>query len=100
MRNEPNRASILGVCRMSWLLSVLLSLNSSFNSWCERHLISDDPYQFESLTVDELLNECLTHISPALLREIENRLKDTALSRDDREILSKLLARAQSRKPR
>lgn len=71
---------------MNWLLSALMTMSS----WCERHLISDDPYQYEKLTIDQLAKEYAAHPSKPLAHEIEHRLNGV-LARDDREILMKLL---------
>lgn len=64
-------------------------------SFCERYLIADDPYQFENLTVDQLVDAYFSARNSGLktkpvLREIIKRTK-SELSRDDLEILTKLM---------
>jgi hypothetical protein len=83
-------------------LILFLALNSAhagrFTDWwagfCERHLVAEDPYQYEALTNDQIVDLYHAHKrqrfeSQALLWEIQNRLAGD-LSYEDREILSKL----------
>lgn len=65
-------------------------LKAWWTNFCERHLIAEDPYQFESLSVDELVTAYHRVESKALVREIRARL-ETDLSYEDREILTKTI---------
>lgn len=70
--------------------------DSFWKRFCERHLVADDPYQFESLSVDELVWVYFSfrnqkHYSRVLISEFKKRLS-RELSPDDREILIKTLA--------
>lgn len=60
---------------------------------CERHLIADDPYQFEHLTTDQLIDTFIRHPKVKALRnEIIKRLEyDPTLSQEDFERLTKIL---------
>lgn len=67
-----------------------------FKSFCERHIASADPYQYEALSVDQLVTAFWTfkrqgHHSPVLLNEMRKRLAED-LSYEDREIITKTLA--------
>lgn len=86
---------------MKFLFSLTLLFSTSanagwFSNFCERHLVAADPYQYEHLTVDQLVSvywrfRQTGHHSVVLLDEMKRRL-DEGLSIDDREILTKTLA--------
>lgn len=84
------------VCIFLLLVGVTVSAGW-FSNWCERHLIAEDPYQYEHLTVDQLVSVYHRHKnekfhSKALIIEIKIRLNNVELSYEDREILSKTIA--------
>ncbi len=71
------------------------TLRDWWTGFCERHLLADDPYQFEQLTVDQLVD--WYHLSKrsglstqVLVSEMRRRLVDA--TPDDREILTKTIA--------
>jgi hypothetical protein len=62
-----------------------------FQDFCERHLVAEDPYQYEELTVEQLVSVYLRHrrerwTSKALRLEVERRLRGP-LSYEEREAL-------------
>lgn len=64
--------------------------------FCERHLIAEDPYQYEHLTIDQLVdvkirNSIQKWKSPALENEIKKRLEYENLNYEQTEILTKSL---------
>jgi hypothetical protein len=63
-----------------------------WTQFCERHLVADDPTQYEAYSVDDL-NDVARRIGypqKVLINEILYRL-GRELSHDDREILTKAL---------
>lgn len=67
-----------------------------WSGFCERHLACEDPYQYEGLTVDQLVGTFWRHRnekfpSKALTNELRSRLNDPYLGDDDREIIEKTL---------
>lgn len=80
-----------------FLIFNLLSANPSWwGNFCEEYLVAEDPYQYEALTVDQLVgvywrfkNE--GHKSKALVQEMKIRLLNPDLSYEDREILTKTM---------
>ncbi len=45
---------------MSFIFALLLSPSAQagwFSRWCERHLVTDDPFQFESTSIDWIRRE-------------------------------------------
>lgn len=65
-------------------------------SFCERHLIADDTYQYDNFTVDQLIVLYFSAKSQALIREMQMRAAQENTSRDDKEILLKTLANEKS----
>lgn len=65
-------------------------------SFCERNLVANDPYQFEHLSVTQLVNywfhlkEHRQMPSKELVNEIRKRLSDGGVSDQSKEILTKL----------
>lgn len=81
-------------------LSLILSVPHANAGWwadfCERHLACEDPYQYEELTVDQLVGTFWRHKnekfpSKALTNELRSRLNDPYLGDEDREIIEKTL---------
>lgn len=65
-------------------------------AFCEKHLIADDPYQFEHLSPDQLVDTKLRYFIekikyPVLDKEIQKRLEFQSLTYEEREILTKSL---------
>lgn len=65
-------------------------------NWCVAMLIGEDPYQYEHLTNDQIVDAYHRHLreghhSRALVEEFLKRLRDEDLSYEDREILSKTI---------
>ncbi len=70
---------------------------SWWSGFCERNLVMEDPYQFQELSVDQLITVYFRNLnqgfqSKALINEMKRRLRDRSLHPDDREVLSKTLA--------
>jgi hypothetical protein len=68
-----------------------------WQGFCERHLIADDPYQFEGLSNDRLISLYFelknSGSRPTVaINEMRHRLANPDLAPDDREILTKTLA--------
>ncbi len=75
------------------VLPIIFTLLSSF---CETHLIGDDPYQFENLSTDQLvyvywLNKNQDFKSNVLINEMRSRLDNYLLPPEDFEIITKTL---------
>ncbi len=99
------------VQKSTYYLFLLLGLippasasQSRWKNFCERYIVADDPYQYIDLNVDQLVTVYFAfkntdHYSRSLHSEIKRRLADEKLSRDDREILSKLDFTPLIRKP-
>lgn len=72
------------------------AIRTWWTNWCEQHLSGEDPYQYESFSVDQLIQIYWEHRrerfhSKALMGEIQNRL-NRQLSYTERELLTKTLA--------
>lgn len=77
---------------MIWAPAALIQMGKA----CKGFLAAEDPYQYESLTTEQLVNVRIRHVidkydSPALMNEIKKRLAEEELTRDEREILTKAL---------
>lgn len=83
---------------MKIVLVMLMSMSAQAGWWqdvCERHLIADDPYQYEGWSVDQINIEYRLRAEKRkplrwLDREIKHRLNGD-LSLDDRIILLTLI---------
>lgn len=85
---------IVTLCTIGW--PTIGHAGGWWKNFCERHLIGNDPYQFEDYSVDQLVVAAARSIDSdldtrVLTDEIYRRL-DTDLSYEDREILVKILA--------
>lgn len=75
---------------------ILPAVIHMMKGFCEKHLIADDPYQYEELSIDALVNEWFSYLearrlpSKVLIAEIKRRLNDPATSAEHIEILTKL----------
>jgi hypothetical protein len=81
------------------LIAALLFSTAAHAGWwsdfCSRHLIADDPYQFEHLSVDQLvsaLDRCQSNCQ-SIVKEIHDRLRQ-GLGYEDQEALVKALVRS------
>ncbi len=78
--------------------ALLISLPASggwFRNFCERHLIADDPYEYEDDSIEQLVSAYFYfynqgYRSKMLIKEMHKRLA-LELSDADREILTKTL---------
>lgn len=81
---------------MKLIFATILSAHAGWwSNWCARHLVADDPYQYENFTVDQLI-ETYFRASPSevLIKEMERRL-ERGLSFEEREMIVKALANKQ-----
>jgi hypothetical protein len=78
------------------IFALLLTAHAGWwSNWCARHLVADDPYQFEDYDVDSLVTAYFSgRPSPVLIREMERRL-ERELSFEEREMIVKALANKQ-----
>jgi hypothetical protein len=79
---------------ISLILTSLLKFQDGqrWAKFCERHLIADDPYQYEQLSVDQLVNLRIKyynerHKSQVLENEIIKRLQYEPLTFEQQERL-------------
>lgn len=78
---------------MRFLFVLLLSTGHAgwWQNFCARHLVADDPYQYETLTPDELVDTYFRgDHSQVLIDEMVRRLV-APLTHDEREMLTKTL---------
>lgn len=80
---------------MIFLITAFITMapahSSAWSNFCEKHLVAEDPYQYENLSVEQLVTVYLRHMaskikSKALAGEIIYRLRGE-LSYEERQLL-------------
>ncbi len=76
---------------MAFFLLPVLMYSIDWSSFCERHLVAADPYQFRGLSIEQIVNLCVAHRvqkfdSKELDKEVQLRLSGE-LSYEEREWL-------------